>query len=80
MTVVEIPDSVRREDAKAFTRQIGLDPAIVRALEIVVDGLWVTIFARDANGRIALTAGDAACHRMFIPFGEVASDDDRPPG
>ncbi|WP_432169051.1 hypothetical protein [Streptomyces sp. 1222.5] len=68
MTAVEIPDSVRREDAKAFTKQIGLDPSTVRSLEIVVDGLWVTIFARDANGRVALTDGDAACHRLFIPF------------
>ncbi|MFF2383770.1 hypothetical protein [Streptomyces sp. NPDC058108] len=68
MTAPQIPERARREDARAFAELVGLDPRSVRALEIVLDGIWATIFATDAEGRRIAVGEDAACHRIFIPF------------
>lgn len=68
MTLIKLPDTVRRADVLAFTRQVGLDPATVRALEIVTQGVWVTVYAVSPEGRRMAVGEDAACHRLFIPF------------
>ena len=81
MTAPQIPDSVSWVEAKAFVERIGLDPNSLRALEIGMDGVWATIFAENSKGHRIAADGDAACHRMFMPFDrEEASDDDRPSG
>jgi hypothetical protein len=68
VTAIEIPDTVSWAECKAFVEHIGLDPKSLRSLEIGVDGVWASIFAREPGGHLVVADGDAACHRMFIPF------------
>jgi len=68
VTAPRIPEAARREDARAFVELVGLEPGSLRALEIVVDGLWATIYATNPEGRRIAAGGDVACHQIFIPF------------
>jgi hypothetical protein len=68
VSLPSIPDTVPWVEAKAFIERIGVDPHSVRALEITVDGVWVTVYATTPDGRRIAADGDAACHKLFIPF------------
>lgn len=74
MSAPQIPDAVSWAETKAFVERIGLVPTQLRALEIGVDGVWATIFATNGDGHRIAADGDAACHRMFIPFDHEGVD------
>lgn len=80
MTVPSVPESVPRPAVVDFCKSLGLDPSDVQALEFSPFGLYVTFFATDDTGHKISDGRDAATHRIFVQFGEGASDDDRPSG
>jgi hypothetical protein len=76
----DLPESLPRTPVMAFVKALGLEPRDVQGLEFGPFGLYVTLLATDDEGRRLSDGFDAATHRIFIRFGEEASDDDRPPG
>ncbi|MGW1961830.1 hypothetical protein ACWCPD_16320 [Streptomyces sp. NPDC001935] len=74
MSAPKFPDFVPREHCKSFVEQIGLAPKDVRRLEVVAEGIWATLYARDAEGRRYAVGEDVACHRVFMPFDPQIGD------
>jgi len=76
VTVPSVPEWVSRSTVVAFSKGLGLDPSDVQGLDFSPYGLYVTFFATDETGHKISDGRDVATHRIFVRFGEEASDDD----
>ena len=74
------PESVPLSAVPTFFRRLGVDPRFVQALELGTWGMYLTLLAKDADGRKLFDGRDAATHRIFVRFDEEVPDGDPPAG
>ncbi len=63
----EIPDSIPRETLRAICDLIGVPADDVRTLDINVDTVYVTLYARDEAGGKLCAGSDAVVAAVSIP-------------
>jgi hypothetical protein len=68
-TIPGIPETISRSDYLALIESLGLDIKDLKMLELRRDGIYATVMARNAEGK--LTADPATretnVHRIYIP-------------
>ena len=69
--IAAVPESFTREQWKSLFDAVGIDPKECISLELLPDGAYATIIARNGEGRAFVDGSDAETsvrtHEVFVP-------------
>lgn len=63
-----VPENIDRSALLTFLSSQGFDIDIVRSLELRPDGVYVTAFWRDPDGKIRRDGDGVIRHRVYVPL------------